>query len=47
MRSATDHGRVHNSREARWVDDPVVWVELDAVEQLKRGSGRMASGDVG
>lgn len=52
VRSATDHGRVHNSREARWVDDPVVRVELDA-EQLAAdlaesvSMAESASGDVG
>ena len=46
VRSATDHGRVHNSREARWVDDPVVRVELD-VEQLAADLVESASGDVG
>ena len=46
VRSATDHGRVHNSAEARWVDDPVVRVELD-VEQLAADLVESASGDVG
>ena len=43
VRSATDHGRVHNSREARWVDDPVVRVELDA-EQLAADLAESAAG---
>ena len=45
MRSATDHGVVHNSAEARWVDDPVVRVELD-VEQLAKDLTRAKTGAV-
>ena len=37
---------MHNSREARWVDDPVVRVELDA-EQLAADLAESASGDDG
>lgn len=43
VRSATDHGVVHNSAEARWVDDPVVRVELD-VEQLAKDLTRAKTG---
>jgi hypothetical protein len=45
VRSATDHGVVHNSAEARWVDDPVVRVELD-VEQLAKDLTRAKTGSV-
>ena len=45
VRSATDHGVVHNSAEARWVDDPVVRVELD-VEQLAKDLTRAKTGAV-
>jgi hypothetical protein len=36
---------VHNSAEARWVDDPVVRVELD-VEQLAKDLTRAKTGSV-
>ena len=43
MRASTDHGVVHNSAEARRVDDPVVRVELN-VEQLAKDLTRAKTG---